>query len=149
MTKGKVGLDAKWLPERRTRSWTRRSTRTSRRSSPTSSQIAVNERFALFYPEKRPFFLEHVDLLQTPIQAVYTRTITSPLWGARLTGQVGRHQLHGARRRTTAGGGTVIIPGPVFSDTAPQDFESYGRASRGSARISGASFAGVLGDRRA
>ena len=45
----------------RTRSSTRRSTRISRRSRPTP-QISVNERFALFFPEKRPFFLEHVDL---------------------------------------------------------------------------------------
>ena len=43
-----------------------------------AAQISANERFALFFPEKRPFFLEGVDLFQTPIQAVYTRTITSP-----------------------------------------------------------------------
>ena len=42
------------------------------------AQIAANERFALFYPEKRPFFLEGVDLFATPFQAVYTRTVTSP-----------------------------------------------------------------------
>src|SRR5262249_36490393 len=43
-----------------------------------TAQISANERFALFYPEKRPFFLEGVDLFQTPISAVYTRTITDP-----------------------------------------------------------------------
>src|SRR5262249_57764517 len=53
------------------------------------AQISANERFALFYPEKRPFFLEGVDLFQTPIQAVYTRTITAPDWGGRLTGKSG------------------------------------------------------------
>ncbi|HEY1913203.1 MAG TPA: DUF5916 domain-containing protein, partial [Vicinamibacterales bacterium] len=37
-----------------------------------TAQIATNQRFALFYPEKRPFFLEGSDLFQTPIQAVYT-----------------------------------------------------------------------------
>src|SRR5436190_14112834 len=42
------------------------------------AQISANERFALFVPEKRSFFLEGVDLFQTPIQAVYTRTITAP-----------------------------------------------------------------------
>jgi hypothetical protein len=35
-----------------------------------TAQIATNQRFALFYPEKRPFFLEGVDLFDTPIQAV-------------------------------------------------------------------------------
>ena len=44
-----------------------------------TAQISANERFALFFPEKRPFFLEGVDLFQTPIQAVYTRTITAPV----------------------------------------------------------------------
>ena len=53
------------------------------------SQITANERFALFVPEKRPFFLEGVDLLSTTIQAVYTRTITDPKWGTRATGKVG------------------------------------------------------------
>ena len=53
------------------------------------AQISVNERFALFYPEKRPFFLEGVDLFQTPLQAVYTRTVTAPDWGGRLTGKSG------------------------------------------------------------
>jgi hypothetical protein len=43
-----------------------------------TAQISANERFALFFPEKRPFFLEGADLFQTPIQAVYTRTITAP-----------------------------------------------------------------------
>jgi hypothetical protein len=39
--------------------------------------ISTNERFAIFIPEKRPFFLEGIELFSTPIQAVYTRTITS------------------------------------------------------------------------
>ena len=63
------------------------------------AQIAVNERFALFFPEKRPFFLEGVDLFNTPIQAVHTRTITSPRWGTRATGKSGLGGVHGARLR--------------------------------------------------
>ena len=51
------------------------------------AQISANERFALFVPEKRPFFLESVDLFQTPITAVYTRTVTAPSWGSRVTGK--------------------------------------------------------------
>src|SRR4029077_13243374 len=52
-----------------------------------TAQIATNQRFALFFPEKRPFFLEGTDLFATPIQAVYTRTITAPVVGARVTGK--------------------------------------------------------------
>ena len=45
-------------------------------------QTTVNRRFEVYFPEKRPFFLEGVDLLATQIPAVYTRSITSPRWGA-------------------------------------------------------------------
>src|SRR5262249_48742832 len=53
------------------------------------AQISANERFALSYPEKRPFFLEGKDLFSTPIQAVYTRSITDPNAGLRVTGRLG------------------------------------------------------------
>jgi hypothetical protein len=88
-----------------------------------TAQITANERFALFVPEKRPFFLEGVDLLQTPIQAVYTRTILSPEWGGRISGkQAGiRYTLLVANDK---GGGSVILPGPNGSDLATQDFRS-------------------------
>jgi len=57
------------------------------------AQLEVNERFALFYPERRPFFLEGIDLFSTPIQAVFTRTVVDPAWGLKLTGKEGRHNL--------------------------------------------------------
>jgi len=76
-----------------------------------TAQISANERFALFFPEKRPFFLEGADLFQTPIQAVYTRTITAPVWGGRVTGKVGGVR-YTALVVDDAGGGSAIIPGP-------------------------------------
>ncbi len=106
------------------------------------AQIAANTRFALFFPEKRPFFLEGVDLLQTPIQAVYTRTITDPSWGLRGTGKIG-DSSYTVLVGHDQGGGSVILPGPQFSDFAPQDFGSF----VGIARLRhdfGASFGGLL-----
>src|SRR3954471_6505501 len=106
------------------------------------AQISANERFALFVPEKRSFFLEGVDLLQTPIQAVYTRTVTAPSWGGRITGKA-------AGVRYTAlvvedeGGGSVVLPGAQGSSFASQDFAStvfVGRAKRDIGR----SFVGML-----
>ena len=91
-----------------------------------TAQISVNERFALFFPEKRPFFLEGADLFQTPIQAVYTRTITAPDWGARMTGQE-RGVRYTVLVADDKGGGSVILPGPNGSDLATQDFGSTGR----------------------
>jgi len=55
-----------------------------------ASQVTVNERFALFFPEKRPFFLEGIELFATPNQLVYTRRIVDPIVGGKLTGKVGR-----------------------------------------------------------
>jgi hypothetical protein len=57
------------------------------------AQLDVNTRFALFYPEKRPFFLEGIDFFSTPIQAVFTRTIADPIFGAKLTGKQGANAV--------------------------------------------------------
>jgi len=57
------------------------------------AQLNVNERFALYYPEKRPFFLEGGDFFLTPIRAVFTRTVADPIWGTKLTGKAGRSAL--------------------------------------------------------
>lgn len=146
ITKGKVGLDVKWAPNANTILDGTLNPDFSQIESDVA-QISANERFALFYPEKRPFFLEGVDLLQTPIQAVYTRTITSPLWGVRITGKEGAGTAYTALVTEDRGGGTVILPGPVFSGTAPQDFHSLVALARVRQDL-GASFAGFLGTAR-
>jgi hypothetical protein len=53
-------------------------------------QVTVNERFALFFPEKRPFFLEGIELFGSPQTLVYTRRIVNPKAGAKFTGKLGR-----------------------------------------------------------
>ena len=55
-----------------------------------ATQVAADERFALFYPEKRPFFVEALDQFNVPNQLVYTRTITQPDAAGKLTGKLGR-----------------------------------------------------------
>jgi hypothetical protein len=52
-------------------------------------QVTVNERFALFFPEKRPFFLEGLEQYDTPNRLIYTRRITAPVAGAKLAGKAG------------------------------------------------------------
>jgi hypothetical protein len=51
--------------------------------------VTINQRFSLFYPEKRPFFLEGIELFATPNQLVYTRQIVDPIAGGKLTGKFG------------------------------------------------------------
>ena len=55
-----------------------------------SGQVTLNERFALFYPEKRPFFLEGIELFGSPQTLVYTRRIVNPKAGAKFTGKLGQ-----------------------------------------------------------
>ena len=54
-----------------------------------AGQIRVNERFALFLREKRPFFLEGTEIFQLPQRLVYTRSIVNPVVGAKLQGKIG------------------------------------------------------------
>jgi len=51
-------------------------------------QVQLNERFALFFPEKRPFFLDGLELFDTPNQLIYTRRIVDPNAGVKLAGKV-------------------------------------------------------------
>ncbi|HXO21223.1 MAG TPA: DUF5916 domain-containing protein [Thermoanaerobaculia bacterium] len=106
------------------------------------AQISTNQRFALFFPEKRPFFLEGSDLFSTPIQAVYTRTITDPGWGARATGKLG-DSAYTFLLTEDHGGGSVILPGPIASSLANQDFSSRVAVGR-LRRDLGTSFASFL-----
>lgn len=60
-------------------------------------QVEVNQRYPLFYSEKRPFFMEGMEIFNfwTYIYgyfptAVHTRQIASPRWGAKLTGNLGK-----------------------------------------------------------
>ncbi|HVR30622.1 MAG TPA: DUF5916 domain-containing protein [Thermoanaerobaculia bacterium] len=138
---GELGIDVKWNPSA--------DSAVDLTLNPDFSQVeadvaqlAVNERFALFFPEKRPFFLEGLDLFETPVRAVYTRTINEPRWGLRGTGKRGAssYTLLVAEDR---GGGLVILPGPLGSSFAPQDLDS--RVAVGRLRHDlGRSFVGML-----
>jgi hypothetical protein len=62
-----------------------------------AGQVDFNLRYALFFPEKRPFFLEGLEKFHfggnhsgDPLQAVvHTRTIVEPKLGAKLNGKIG------------------------------------------------------------
>ena len=63
-------------------------------------QNTVNQRFEVFFPEKRPFFLENSNFFEAPLIAVglqprlvFTRRIADPTFGVRLTGKQGPWNL--------------------------------------------------------
>jgi len=82
-------------------------------------QLAINTRFALFFPEKRPFFLESADYFDSGLRLLYTRMIADPSAALKLTGKFGRHTvgLFTARDEVT----NVIVPGPQGSSGASFD----------------------------
>lgn len=83
------------------------------------AQLDVNNRFALFFPEKRPFFLEGADFFGTPVRAVFTRSIVDPTGGAKVTGKLGSNAVGVlvAQDRTN----NLLLPGSQFSRAASLD----------------------------
>ena len=55
-----------------------------------AGQVDVNLRYELYFEEKRPFFQEGADIFNTKIEAVYSRRIIDPLFGAKITGKIGK-----------------------------------------------------------
>ncbi|WP_426211161.1 carbohydrate binding family 9 domain-containing protein [Massilia sp. TWP1-3-3] len=86
-------------------------------------QLSGNTRFGLFVLEKRPFFLEGSDLLQTPLRAINTRTIGQIGFGARYTRRGESSDLT-ALYANDRGDSLVQLPGPYGT--------GYARVSEGS-----------------
>lgn len=53
--------------------------------------VTANQRFPIFFQEKRPFFLEGKEIFDSPLQPFYSRTIVDPDFAAKLTGKIGRN----------------------------------------------------------
>ena len=51
-------------------------------------QFTVNQRYPVYFPELRPFFLENANYFSTPINLLYTRNIVHPEFGVRVTGKL-------------------------------------------------------------
>ena len=113
------------------------------------AQLDVNQRFALFYPEKRPFFLEGIDYFVTPIQSVFTRTVADPYYGAKLTGKQGANAVGVFVTRDSLN--NLVFPSNAGSSEASLDEDVstvVGRYRRdvGSSSTIGALYAGREGE---
>jgi hypothetical protein len=53
--------------------------------------ITANQRFPIFFEEKRPFFLEGKEIFETLLSAVHTRSIVDPDYAMKFTGKRGRN----------------------------------------------------------
>ena len=81
-------------------------------------QITVNQRFEVFFPEKRPFFLENSNYFTTPINLVFTRRIGHPEFGLRFTGKSGPWAVGVLASDDRAPGELVAPNDPLSGDRA-------------------------------
>jgi hypothetical protein len=117
-----------------------------------AGQVTVNERFALFLTEKRPFFLEGIELFSTPNQLVYTRRIADPRAGGKLTGKFGAMSvawLTALDRNESGPGGDAVfnvmrlrrdvgansLVGATFTDRSVLDTTLFNRVASADARL--------------
>jgi hypothetical protein len=91
--------------------------------------VTTNQRFPIFYPERRPFFLEGIDIFQTQLTPVHTRAIVDPDIAVKLSGKLQRNSF-----------GLMLA-----SDNAPGNFTGDDRLAPGNQRfLDKNSYIGVL-----
>jgi hypothetical protein len=92
------------------------------------AQLSINDTFALFFDEKRTFFLENSDYFSSNYNLVYTRNVGAPDYGAKVTGRIDQ-QTFGffvANDEST----TFLVPGNLGSSIADLEQESLNLALR-------------------
>jgi hypothetical protein len=106
------------------------------------AQLDVNNQFALFFPETRPFFLEGSDYFSTPIQAVFTRTVADPAFGAKLTGKRGNNTFGAFATEDEIT--NLIFPGAFGSDSESLEISNTAFVGRYNRSFGQASSVGAL-----
>ncbi|MGO8759799.1 MAG: carbohydrate binding family 9 domain-containing protein [Terracidiphilus sp.] len=77
-------------------------------------QFTIDQRYPVYFPELRPFFLENANYFVTPITLIYTRNIVHPEYGIRLTGKIG-HTNVGLFLTDDRQPGEAVAPGdPLY-----------------------------------
>ena len=111
-----------------------------------AAQLDANQRFALSYPERRPFFLDGADLFASPQNVVFTRTVADPVAGMKLTAKDGPIALGllGTRDRVT----NLLIPGRDGSFQSQLNAPSTTIVGRLRRNVMGSSTVGLLGTLR-
>ena len=106
------------------------------------AQLAENRRFALFFPETRPFFLEGAYFFLPPLHAVFTRTVVDPDAGVKLTGKEGSNAVgfFAARDAST----NLLFPSNQGSAAGSLAQEAYNAVARFRRDVGPASNVGVL-----
>ncbi|MCP4150691.1 MAG: carbohydrate binding family 9 domain-containing protein [bacterium] len=105
-------------------------------------EMDINEPFALFYPEKRPFFNEGADYFNTRMDAVYTRTVRDPSWGVKITGKEKGNTIGAFIVRDTLT--NLLFPGTQSSSSTSLEMDSTASVLRYRRDLGSNSTLGVL-----
>jgi len=107
-----------------------------------ATQISVNTTFAIFYPEKRPFFLDGSDMFKTKINGFYSRMINNPLAAAKIASKSKHFTLAylAAADRNSA----FIVPGEEASSFVSTSLKSFSNVFRGKYEFGKQSYLGTL-----
>ncbi len=90
--------------------------------------LGINEQFALFFSETRPFFQEGADTYQTPLNLVHTRTVANPTAALKLSGKSGSHSF--GTFLTQDDVTNIVVPGNQGSRNSSFDFKTTGFVGR-------------------
>ncbi|MGH9144510.1 MAG: DUF5916 domain-containing protein, partial [Vicinamibacterales bacterium] len=80
-----------------------------------ASQFTFDPRASLFFPEKRPFFLDGAELFNAPNNLIYTRRIAAPIAAVKLTGNSAGTDLALLSAVDDAATSATGIDHPVFN----------------------------------
>jgi hypothetical protein len=114
---GRVGLDAKFVvKDAFTVDFTANPDFSQVESD--EPQVTVNQRFEVFFPEKRPFFLENAGFFQAPLTLFFSRRVRDPQLGIRMTGKMGPWAAGALTMDDRAQGQLLPRDDPRFGDRA-------------------------------
>ena len=92
------------------------------------AQLSINNTFALFFDERRRFFVKNSDYFSSFQNLIYTRNINAPDYGVKVTGRKDKHSLglFVANDEQT----TFLVPGNLGSSVASFEESSLNLAGR-------------------
>ena len=104
--------------------------------------LDVNTQFAIYYPERRPFFTEGFSIFNTRLLAVNTRAFADPDWGIKLSGKTGRSAIGFFTAQDSIT--NLIFPGSQNSMTTSLSMNTFGTVARYRSDIGRSSTIGFL-----
>jgi hypothetical protein len=111
-----------------------------------ATQISVNSNYAIYYSEKRPFFLDGADIFNTQLTDFYSRMINNPLGAAKLIEK--SDGLTIAYLTASDRNSPFIIAGEEGSGSVESSLQSYSNILRAKYDFGKQSFLGALGTAR-